>query len=64
MNILSGFLHFFSQRRGFLYAAIAAITYGMNPLFAKPVYGLGFDADSVLLVRYFPSAVFVFLLLK
>ena len=64
MNILSSLTGFFSQRKGYIYAAIAAITFGMNPLFAKPLYGLGFNADSVLLIRYLPAAVFVFFLLK
>lgn len=32
--------------------AIAACTYGMNPLFALPLYSQGMDANSVLLLRY------------
>ncbi len=45
------------RRKGLFYAAIAAITFGTNPLFALPLYGEGFDVDSVLLLRYLPSAV-------
>ncbi|MDO5580654.1 MAG: DMT family transporter [Planctomycetia bacterium] len=47
------------QSRGVLYAVIAAITYGMNPLFALPLYGEGFNVDSVLFVRYLPAALFL-----
>lgn len=32
--------------------AIAAATYGMNPLFALPLYKTGMDPDSVLFFRY------------
>ena len=32
--------------------AIAAATYGMNPLFALPLYKVGMDPDSVLFFRY------------
>ena len=32
--------------------AIAAATYGMNPLFALPLYKAGMDPDSVLFFRY------------
>ena len=34
--------------KGFTYGAIAAASYGMNPLFALPLYGAGMNADSVL----------------
>lgn len=37
---------------GFILGAVAAITYGMNPLFAVPLYQQGMNADSVLLFRY------------
>lgn len=33
-------------------ASVAAATYGMNPLFALPLYAGGMNADSVLLLRY------------
>ena len=32
--------------------AIAAATYGMNPLFTLPLYEAGMDPDSVLFFRY------------
>ena len=41
-----------NQVKGYTLGAIAAATYGMNPLFALPLYGIGMEADSVLLFRY------------
>jgi len=38
--------------KGYALAALAAATYGMNPLFALPLYADGLDANSVLLFRY------------
>jgi len=38
--------------KGYTLAAIAAATYGMNPLFALPLYQEGMDPDSVLFFRY------------
>lgn len=38
--------------KGYALGAIAAATYGMNPLFALPLYSDGMDADSVLFFRY------------
>lgn len=38
--------------KGFLFAAIAAATYGTNPAFALPLYESGMNANSVLLFRY------------
>ncbi len=38
--------------KGYLLGAIAAATYGMNPLFAKPLYESGLSMDSVLFYRY------------
>lgn len=40
------------KAKGYLLAAIAAATYGMNPLFALPLYESGMDPDSVLFFRY------------
>ena len=37
---------------GYLLAIIASITYGLNPLFAVPLYGMGLGVVSVLLYRY------------
>ncbi len=41
-----------SRAKGYLLGAIAAATYGMNPLFALPLYKAGMDPDSVLFFRY------------
>lgn len=38
--------------KGYLLGAVAAVSYGTNPLFALPLYGRGMDADSMLLFRY------------
>lgn len=38
--------------RGYIFAIIAAATYGMNPLFTLPLYADGMDANSVLFFRY------------
>ena len=40
------------QVKGYLLGTIAAATYGMNPLFALPLYKTGMDPDSVLFFRY------------
>lgn len=40
------------RRNGYLYGAIAAASYGLNPLFALPLYGAGMGVDSVLFYRY------------
>lgn len=38
--------------KGCILGAVAAATYGMNPLFALPLYSDGMDANSVLFFRY------------
>ena len=40
------------RSRGYVLGAIAAASYGLNPLFALPLYGAGLGADSVLFYRY------------
>ena len=40
------------KAKGYILGAIAAATYGMNPLFALPLYKTGMDPDSVLFFRY------------
>ena len=37
---------------GYIFAALAAASYGTNPIFAKPLYAEGMNPDSVLLFRY------------
>lgn len=41
-----------NKAKGYILGAIAAATYGMNPLFALPLYQAGMDPDSVLFFRY------------
>lgn len=41
-----------AKTKGYLLGAIAAATYGMNPLFALPLYKDGMDPTSVLFFRY------------
>ena len=40
------------KAKGYVLGIIAATTYGLNPLFALPLYESGMDADSVLFFRY------------
>ena len=40
------------RSRGYVLGAIAAASYGLNPLFALPLYGAGLGVDSVLFYRY------------
>ena len=40
------------KTKGYLLAIVAAATYGMNPLFALPLYQSGMNPDSVLFFRY------------
>lgn len=40
------------KAKGYLLAVVAATTYGMNPLFALPLYADGMNPDSVLFFRY------------
>lgn len=39
------------KAKGYILGAVAAATYGMNPLFALPLYKAGMNPDSVL---FFP----------
>ena len=38
--------------RGYLLGVMAAASYGTIPLFTLPLYGVGMNADSILLLRY------------
>lgn len=40
------------KAKGYMLGALAAAAYGMNPLFALPLYKAGMDPDSVLFFRY------------
>lgn len=50
--------------KGYLLAAIAAAAYGMNPLFALPLYKEGMDPDSVLFFRYLLAIPILGIMLK
>lgn len=41
-----------TKAKGYLLGSIAAATYGLNPLFALPLYSDGMDPNSVLFFRY------------
>jgi len=50
--------------KGYALAAIAAATYGTNPLFALPLYSHGMDATSVLFFRYMLAVPIVAVMIK
>ena len=53
-----------NKAKGYALGAIAAATYGMNPLFALPLYADGMNPDSVLFFRYLFAIPLVGLRLK
>ena len=53
-----------STWKGYLCGIIAAATYGMNPLFALPLYKDGMDTDSVLFFRYLFASIIIGLMIK
>lgn len=50
--------------KGFVYGAVAAASYGLNPLFTLPLYEVGVSADSVLFYRYGLAVVMLGILMK
>lgn len=50
--------------KGFVYGAVAAASYGLNPLFTLPLYKAGMTPESVLFYRYGIAAVMLFALMK
>ena len=50
--------------KGFAYGATAAASYGLNPLFALPLYAAGMNTDSVLFYRYFFALVMMGVMMK
>lgn len=50
--------------KGFAFGAMAAASYGLNPLFALPLYETGMNTDSVLFYRYFFALVMMGILMK
>ena len=53
-----------NKTKGFIYGAIAAASYGMNPLFTLPLYAVGMSVDTVLFYRYFFAVVVLGILMK
>ena len=53
-----------NKTKGFIYGAIAAASYGMNPLFALPLYAAGMSVDTVLFYRYFFATIVLGILMK
>lgn len=50
--------------KGYAYGAIAAASYGLNPLFTFPLYKAGLTPDSVLFYRYGLAVVMLGILMK
>lgn len=45
------------KSQGYLLGAVAAMSYGLNPLFTLPLYKMGVGTDAVLLFRYLSGLV-------
>lgn len=52
------------KNKGYLYATIASVCYGLNPLFALPLYSEGLTTFSILFYRYSFALVGLALLMK
>ena len=53
-----------NKTKGFIYGAIAAASYGMNPLFTLPLYAAGMSVDIVLFYRYAFAVIVLGVLMK
>lgn len=53
-----------SKAKGYALGCVAAATYGMNPLFALPLYSDGLQANDVLLLRYLFAIAILFVMVK
>lgn len=53
-----------NKTKGYILGAVAAATYGMNPLFALPLYNQGMTPDAVLLFRYLFAIIIVGAMIK
>ena len=49
--------------KGYILGAVAAVSYGTNPLFAVPLYEAGMDVSSVLFYRYTFAAIILGLIM-
>ena len=52
------------RARGYIEGIIASVSYGLNPLFALPLYATGMLVDSVLFYRYAFAIVLLALMMK
>ena len=50
--------------KGYAYGVIASVSYGLNPLFALPLYASGIRVDSVLFYRYVFALLFLAVMMK
>ena len=50
--------------KGFILGAIAAASYGMNPLFTLPLYSAGMSVDTVLFYRYSLAVIVLGIMMK
>ena len=50
--------------KGYAYGVIASVSYGLNPLFALPLYASGLLVDSVLFYRYAFAVLFLAVVMK
>ena len=53
-----------NKTKGFILGAIAAASYGMNPLFTLPLYSAGMSVDTVLFYRYSLAVIVLGIMLK
>lgn len=53
-----------NKTKGFFLGAVAAASYGMNPLFTLPLYNVGMGVDSVLFYRYALAVVVLGVMMK
>lgn len=53
-----------NKTKGFILGAIAAASYGMNPLFTLPLYSAGMNVDTVLFYRYSLAVIVLGIMMK
>lgn len=53
-----------NKTKGFILGAIAAASYGMNPLFTLPLYSAGMSVDTVLFYRYSLAVIVLGIMIK
>lgn len=53
-----------NKTKGFILGAIAAASYGMNPLFTLPLYSAGMSVDMVLFYRYSLAVIVLGIMMK